>query len=287
MPAMILGQAAVPEDAVMALPFCAADPARQPAEPRRGARPRMTIRPAAPGDAREVVALIRESFRPQDLALTIYGCAGIAAYLQMEFALPRSFSPSVYLLAVIEGGIAGFIEVRRGERGPHLNYIATRRACRGAGVGRALVDAALREADPPAGSQFTLDVFEHNQVAFDWYRRSGFRILERRAFWRVPAQPAASAAERDVRIPDLPQADAAHRVFGFSRFRLAHRGRAFMVGRLGARWFRLTEGDLLRCPGALGVLSSLDARREILFQGAGETAGCFPLLWSIRMGRQL
>lgn len=251
----------------------------------------MTIRLAAPEDADAVVALIRQSFRPQDLDLTIYGCAGISAYLHMEFALPRAFSASAYLVAVIEDRIAGFVEMRAGESGPYLNYIATSPAWRGAGVGREMLAAALREIDPPAGSEFTLDVFEHNQIALDWYRRSGFRSLERMAFWCVAdgvlAQPPCGALAERVRILDLPQADATHRAFGFSSFRLADRGRAFTIGRLGERWFRVTEGELLRRPEVLHALQSLDPHREILFHGAGETADLSPLLWSIRMGRQL
>jgi ribosomal protein S18 acetylase RimI-like enzyme len=244
----------------------------------------MTIRPAEPGDAGEVVALVRQSFRPQDLDLTIYGCAGIAAYLEMEFALPRALSASAYLVAAIEGRIAGFADMRATDTGICLNYIATSPDWRGIGVGRELLAAALRAIDPPAGSLFTLEVFEHNQAALDWYRRSGFHRLGRMAFWRV-ADGGAPAGH--VRVVDLPQADVTHRAFGFSSFRLAHGGRTFTIGRLGERWFRVTEGELLRRPEALRALQSLDPRREILFHGAGETASLSSLLWSIRMGRQL
>jgi len=271
-----------PRDAVVALGR----------EPYRAAAEAMTIRRAAAGDAGEVAALLGESFRPQDLDLTIYGCAGIVAYLQMEFALPRAYARSMYLVAAIAGRIAGYIEMRKRESGPLLNYIATGRAWRGAGIARTLLEAALREAHPPAGAEFTLDVFEHNRPALEWYRRRGFRSLGRTAFWRVPANPAGGAASA-VRILDLPQADAAHRAFGFSSFRLAHGGRTFTVGRLGERWFRVTEGEVLGRAEALGALASIDPRREILFCGAAEAIpadrreGCSPLLWSIHMGRSL
>jgi ribosomal protein S18 acetylase RimI-like enzyme len=251
----------------------------------------MTIRPAAPADADEIADLVRESFRPGDLGLTIYGCAGIAAYLRMEFALPRAFSASTYLVAAIEDRLAGFVELRAVDNGVCLNYIATSREWQRAGVARDLLAAALREADPVTGSELTLEVFEHNEAALGWYRRSGFRRQGRTAFWRV--LPGNGGAEGPVRITGLPQADVVHRVFGFSQFNLSHGGRTFAVGRLGESWFRVTDGGLLNYPEALCALRSLDSRREILLAGAEEAIpravreGCSPILWSIRMGRQL
>ena len=247
----------------------------------------LTIRRATPSDAIAIAALVRESFRPADLDLTIYGCAGIAAYLAMQFALPPTFSPSAYLVAETANRIAGFVEMRARENGLCLNYIATSPACRGAGVARELLAVALRALQPPADAAFTLDVFEHNQIALDWYRRMGFRPIEHLAFWQFSPPSATNTAEQ-VRILDLPQADVTHGAFGFSSFHLVHDGRTFPIGRLGDRWFRITESELLRRTAALRALHSLDPHREFLFFGAGqETAGLSPLLRSIRMKRQL
>ena len=52
----------------------------------------LTIRRAAPSDAVAIAALVRESFQPADLDLTIYGCAGIARDL-LAAALHEERSP--------------------------------------------------------------------------------------------------------------------------------------------------------------------------------------------------
>jgi GNAT superfamily N-acetyltransferase len=247
------------------------------------------IRPAAPGDADEVVALVRQSFRPEDLGLTIYGCTGMPAYLRLEFARPRSVAASVYLVAAIDNRVAGFVELRRGERGPCLNYIVTNPCWRRAGVARGLLEAALWEADAPAGSELTLDVFEHNETARNWYQRAGFRCLQQMAFCRVV--PGDGPAEKRLRISGLPQADVTHRAFGFSSFAMTHGGRSFTIGRLAERWFRVNDGELLRYPETLRALQAVEPHRGFLFHGAEEAVagqeGCSSLLRSIRMGRIL
>jgi len=230
------------------------------------------IRHAAPADAGDVVKLVHQSFRPEDLALTIYGCAGMPEYLRREFAVP--FSRSLYLVAEIDHAIAGFIELREG---PSLNYIAIDKAHRSHGLGRQLLFTALREAE---GDRLTLDVFEHNTAALAWYRRLGFQPCGRTGLWRVPSTDSAAAP---LRISGMPQADIVHRAFGFSNFTLG----AFSVGRLGDRWFMVTDPGLLATPGALRALATLDPGREILFRGAVPPISCEPLLWSLRMTHSL
>jgi ribosomal protein S18 acetylase RimI-like enzyme len=234
----------------------------------------LTIRQAAPADADEVAALFRQSFRPEDLALTIYGCSGygcpgITEYLRLEFALPPELSASTYLVAEMENRLAGYVEMR----GLHLNYIVVDENCRGAGVGTAL------RASGPA----TLDVFEHNRSARSWYERAGYRELRRTAFWRVTLPDGRHEA---VRITGWAQSEAAQRAFGFSQFDMAAGDRRYTIGRLGDRWFRVTDGELVSRPDALRGLLAADSRREILYVGAEVPEFGSPLLWSIRMGRQ-
>ena len=259
----------------------------------------LNIRPAVPPDADDVVALVRQSFRPADLDLTIYGCAGIAEYLRTQFALTPDVPSSTYLVATIEDCISGFVELRGTGRGLCLNYIVIHPDWRGAGVARELLATALRHRRPPAGSEFTLDVFEHNHAAMSWYSGMGFQRLGRKAFWRVELQgcapPEDPVGEGPVRITGMSQANTTHDAFGFSSFMLSplQPARTFTVGRLGERWFRVTDEEFLRHSQAVRVLTAIDPRREILFHGAEEAIPtairerCTPLLWNIHMGRRL
>jgi GNAT superfamily N-acetyltransferase len=232
------------------------------------------IRQASPPDAGEVVDLVRQSFRPEDLALTIYGCSGIAEYLRREFAAPRN----AYLVAETEGRMDGFLEMRPG---PSLNYIAIDRAHRGKGIGRELLFSALAGA---AGSRLTLDVFEHNTPALAWYQKLGFQNYGRTAIWRVQAVDCPPAP---VYLSGLSQADTAHRVFGFSNFALSSGGRDFTIGRLGEHWFFITDRALLSDSGVLRALRTIDSSREILFRGEALPIPGEPLLWSLRMEHSL
>jgi GNAT superfamily N-acetyltransferase len=232
------------------------------------------IRQALPADAGEVVTLVCQSFRREDLSLTIFGCSGIAEYLRREFAAPRS----LYLVAEMEGRIGGFLEMRTG---PSLNYIAIGHGHRGKGIGRELLSAALAGAEGP---RLTLDVFEHNTSALGWYRKLGFQNYGRTALWRVPAVDCPPAP---VYLSGLSQADATHRSFGFSSFTLSSGGRDFTIGRLGERWFLITDREFLSNPGALQVLATIDPGREILFRGDAPSTLSEPLLWSLRMEHSL
>jgi ribosomal protein S18 acetylase RimI-like enzyme len=248
---------------------------------------RLSIRRATPGDAAQVVALVRESFRPRDLGLTIYGCSGVAAYLDAEFATPREVARSSHLVSVAEGPIAGYIEMRRSPGGLWLNYIATDPGWRRRGIGTALIRDGLAACGEAPGTKWILDVFDHNAQARRWYEAMGFRTVARLGFWRIENRstplPGVSAA-----IVGLPQADAAHQRFGFSRFTVAERERSFKVGRLGERWWRITDPEILRAPGALSALRRIEPFRELLLccpescfePGAGP--GCERLLTSVR-----
>jgi predicted GNAT family acetyltransferase len=188
----------------------------------------------------------------------------------------------------MEDRIAGFVDLRATGDHLSLNYIVTAKAWRGRGVARDLLAAALSKTESAGATVLALDVFEHNQAAIHWYQKRGFRSQKRLAFWHVA--PRNCGVDEQVRIIGMPHAEASHRAFGFSHFTLAHGGRDFTVGRLGNRWFRIVDGELLKRPGALRALRRLESGREFLFHGAEDAmdGGCgMPLLWSIRMGRRL
>jgi len=226
------------------------------------------IRRAAAADAEPVAALIRRSFRPADLALTIYGCHGIAEYLRRRFEAHEDGSPEP-MVAECDGAVAGFVELRSHDSGVFLNYIATDERVQGRGVGRLLLKQSLEDLRAAPGTRFTLDVFGHNERAKSWYSRLGFERAGSAGFWRARVEPGFPGAAR-FEIVDLPQSDDCHETFGFSMLTLAESNDRFNVGRIGSSWFRITDPRLLRRPEVLGGLMALDRERELLVN-AGES----------------
>ena len=220
------------------------------------------VRRAAAADAEPVAALIRRSFRDRDLALTIYGCHGIAEYLRKRFEALENGSPQP-LVAECDGAVAGFVELRSNDSGVFLNYIATDERVQGRGLGRLLLKRSLEDLQAAPGTPFTLDVFGHNERAKSWYSRLGFEHTGSVGFWRARVEPAFRGAAR-FEIFDLPESDDCHETFGFSMLALAEADDRFNVGRIGSSWFRISDPRLLRKPEVLSGLMALDGERELL-----------------------
>jgi ribosomal protein S18 acetylase RimI-like enzyme len=221
----------------------------------------VNIRPADPGDADAVVEVVRESFRPGDLELTIYGCPGIAAYLRRQFEAAR-FSSLPPLVAEVERSVIGFAELRRTRSSLTLNYIAVRGSWQGHGIAATLLSRALEQAGYAAGEPLSLEVFEHNTAARDWYARMGFETRLGMNFLR--AHMPLDGGRRGAIVESMPQAEVCHEQFGFSTFTVGLGSKSFSVGRLGSRWFKITDPALLTSPGVLDLLARIDAERELL-----------------------
>ena len=250
----------------------------------------VNIRPAEPRDAEAVVGLIRESFRSQDVELTIYGCRGISEYLRRQFAA-STFSAPPALVAEANGSIAGYVELRRTCSSLSLNYIAIDCKWRGHGIASALLNRAMGQADCADGESFTLEVFEHNTAAREWYTRLGFESVHRINILR--ARMPRGGYYRGAVLEGMPQADVCQEQFGFSSFTITVGAESFSVGRLGSRWFRISDPGLLGSPEALGILARMDTGRELLViapDNATHIKGYLefePLLSALKMHRCL
>jgi len=243
------------------------------------------IRRALPEDTPAIVELVKASFHPRDLDMTVFGCLGFAEYVRGELSTAPAFAGSHHLVAESEKELAGYVEMRKTPEGVWLNYVATAAPFRGRGVGGRLVQEALRSAGVKPGTLWQLDVFEANQTAYAWYRRLGFEPVARGGFWRVQT----TARPESIGISGLAQADALQRIFGFSTFSVLCEGLSFTVGRLGPRWLRITDLAVLHHPGALAALQEFDPGRELLLSCAAEPVSsdravcCERLLATVRM----
>jgi ribosomal protein S18 acetylase RimI-like enzyme len=139
--------------------------------------PRFVLRAAEPGD-REFLAALYASTREQELAPLPWTDGQKAAFLCMQFEAQQRHYEEHYPAAersivVCEGQAVGRFWVDRGEDGFLVLDIALLPAWRGRGIGGALLEALIAEADA-CGRAVTLHVERFNP-ARRLYDRLGFR----------------------------------------------------------------------------------------------------------------
>ncbi|HLL82215.1 MAG TPA: GNAT family N-acetyltransferase [Longimicrobium sp.] len=221
------------------------------------------VRPATAGDAEAMVAVIREGFAPELLDAMIYGCAGMGRFIRDELELPPELCDRGYTVAERDGRVLGCVELRRLPGTLVLNYIAVGAGLRSSGVARQLLLEAIVQAGGERYGSMVLDVFTSNDVARGWYLRLGFAAAERAGWWSVP-MPGVDAGDALAVVNGFPQAEASQLRFGFSQVDVTTPAGSYAVGRMGTKWFRLTQAAALRDAALLSTLRRLDPARGLL-----------------------
>ena len=240
------------------------------------------IRPATPEDSPRLAVLLRwllGKMRPY----TIYGCAGLDAYLRDTLA--EGNEPMMVCTA--DAHIVGLTAWRLQANSLFLNHIYVRPAYRGRDLGRRLLRDGLRLTHA-AHAQMALDVFDHNLRARRWYASLGFRLVGEKV-WLRQALPPSAAMPAGCAAEGLPEADRQHQRYGFSRFELTTPRRSYQVGRLGETLFRATTGAILADETALRALAALAPERALLCIAEDPVMGHDALLLgrSLRMAAPL
>ena len=132
------------------------------------------IRPAWPGDAREMAELFAAVAQERD---------GIATEPPVDLeertaVFARTVSGSI--VAVAAGRVVGLLHVEASRHGFGEIGMAVDRAWRGRGVGSALVRTAIDWARGAGLHKLCLEVFPHNAAGIALYRRAGFTEEGRR-----------------------------------------------------------------------------------------------------------
>jgi ribosomal protein S18 acetylase RimI-like enzyme len=217
---------------------------------------------AACDDAALIVDAVREGFSADLLELMIYGSHGICKFVSEQIALQNDGGDIHYTMARCDGRFAGAAEIRRIPEGLFLNYIAIMPAFRDRGFGTMLLREALGRHDSSEQATIVLDVLDHNVAARRWYERLGFREERLTQWWVAPiAQTGHSIC---ASIEGYPQAQACQREYGFSRFKMSVNGTQHEIGRLGEKWYRISDPAIVSEPGLVDHLFRLDARRQLL-----------------------
>jgi ribosomal protein S18 acetylase RimI-like enzyme len=133
-----------------------------------------TVRPATPGDEAALAAL-------DELTWSWLSSPGPAPPSGTPFFDART-QPEDVLVADAGGTVAGYVRIGHPTSVPSNRHvvaitgIAVDPARRGAGIGRALVDAAAREAAARGARRLTLRVLAPNAPARALYERAGFVV---------------------------------------------------------------------------------------------------------------
>ncbi len=222
------------------------------------------VRRARNEDVNDIVAIFRSAFDPWILERLIYGSRGIQRYIEIVLAAGDRCTP-VFFVAGSDDRVLAAAEVGVGERGLILSYIATRAGSRSLGLATLLIGAAVRLGLDRNLHSMELDVFTDNTRAAGWYRRLGFETVAENAWWE--SSTVRHSTDELAMVSGLPQAEVCQRAFGFSEFTLLVPGRSFRIGRLGDRWFRLTDPGAMDHPQVQATLASMDDRRRLLIVG--------------------
>jgi ribosomal protein S18 acetylase RimI-like enzyme len=225
--------------------------------------PDWTIAPATPADVPGMMALVEECFSPTWRSVMLYGAPGAGHYAADLIRRQDAGGDTAFLVARgTDGQVRGFVEVRRLAGSIHMNNMATGAAARGQGVYAALMAEGVRLGRAEGYTRASCDVFVDNPIR-TYLLKIGYRVSGALA-WQAASLPGGPMPA-GVYFAGLPQADAAHTQFGFSRVDVfTTRGAHYDVGRLGTRWFRVTDPSLVAESDVLVALHNLDPDRELL-----------------------
>ncbi len=152
-----------------------------------------TIRPAAPGDAEAIHALIRELAEYERLT---HLCTGSAADLAR--ALFGDPPAAEVLVAEVDGAIEGFalhfptFSTFLAKRGLWLEDLYVRPAFRGKGLGGRLLRAVAAVAVERGCGRFEWSVLDWNAPAIAFYERLGATVMPDWRIARVTGDALAS-----------------------------------------------------------------------------------------------
>lgn len=216
---------------------------------------------AAPADAEQIVEIFSTGFDPWIWEKTIYACHGAVRYVQDLIRVQDVGGDTAFVVARADDEVAGCAEFRRFPDALFLNYISVREVYRGQGIARQLLAHAIQTLGQSV-PRIRLDVFEHNETARHWYQRLDFRVESTSEWWTMPLPLAPSG--HAATLSNYPQAEACQDTLGFSQFEVRTDRGVYTVGRLGAKWFRLTGHEALEDRELLTTLATLDPLRSVL-----------------------
>lgn len=155
----------------------------------------VALRPVAPEDE-QFLLRVYASTRAEELALFPWGDEQKDEFVRSQHRAQRAHYDAnhphaSFQVVLVDGLPAGRLYVQRADDGIHLLDIALLPEHRGAGVGTALLESLLAEADECA-VRVTAHVERHNR-ALALYSRLGFREIADREVYLLVERPCAAS----------------------------------------------------------------------------------------------
>lgn len=209
----------------------------------------MILRSAEPGDAARLYALKRACFGESFLPYTVFASPTSVSYLR-ALTTPALAPRHPIFVAEENDTLVGYVQAVVRPEGIHLNYIGVHPEWGRRGLGRDLLRAFEREGRAQGAPRATLDVFDSNRAAREWYARAGYRETSRGDTGLLDLQALREmGAVAEPLPPDMTRAAREEETRqGFAKAEVLLKGGEATLGLLGGTALRLMAGspDLVR-----------------------------------------
>ena len=221
------------------------------------------LEPACPGDGEQIALLMKAVQLPLTLPHSIWSSdkAGnfVEDLIQRGDSVPQAFTVirrgNQILAAVYLGMLDGAILMDN----VYADAEVRKHQLAGLMIYRALVSYAQRHAS----SMVAFDAFESARSIRAWHRRMGGTEHSQRVWWHLPIPGASQVAGPEAQVEGLEEAERTHARWGFSQFRVTTENASYVVGRLPAGYFRLTDAAGAFDATLLQALSKVDPSRRL------------------------
>lgn len=201
---------------------------------------KLTYRAVEAEDCAALVALHQRAFTPWAIETSIFASPRIENYLRQVTSVPPVQREQFLWGAWNDEQLIGYAFGRALPSSWHLNYLAVAPEVREQGIGSSLWDLWVEEGQARGLREYSLDVWQSNEIARPWYKRKGCRVVSKswvcRRALRTDINPSGS-----WRWLNWENAAAWQACYGFSRFEIAHEGKCWTIARVGEKLFRATE----------------------------------------------
>ncbi|MBI5034851.1 MAG: GNAT family N-acetyltransferase [Chloroflexi bacterium] len=221
------------------------------------------IRPARPNDAAAIYALMQAVFGASYLLYTIYQSPKAVAYLRE--LLTEDSARSLHTFVLVEQGtqLLGYYHaMSRGEEF-FLNYIAVSPHFQHCRLGERLLLDFERYGAWRGSRSLSLDVFESNTNALQWYLRQGYRVQKSSFLSRII--PASVSGSGLVFEPgDWAQARSEEQLRGFSKVTGTCSNASITVGLIADHVCKLLAFDGVSLQDAIAAISNHFCDRQVI-----------------------
>lgn len=162
------------------------------------------IRVAKIDDVPTMFNIMRESLAEEFLKFTIYQASQSIHHLSKIVSEPTGNSGTSAFVVCAGEQVKGFATIRTCGSDLHLNYIAVATSAQGQGLGKKLLQHYEDLGIAKRKSRLTLDVFDNNILARDWYLSNSFEVEDSGYYSLLPMEQPLSPNQY---LPELNDDD--------------------------------------------------------------------------------